>query len=121
MLYILQSRPITTISREQYSDILELEDCLPQGTDFFLTKNEICEIAPHPSTHTLSLLERIYGDGGPVMRAYARHHIHYTPPTHMFWMVGSELYIDRESELQTLLPAWSILQSDYRPKLSHWR
>lgn len=116
-LYILQSRPITTISKEKYQEILFLEQNISQENDYFFEKNEISEIAPRPTPFTLSLLEKIYWENGPIMNVYKRHHMDYIPQA-ILKIIGNELYIDRESELQTLLPAFSILNRKYTPKIN---
>ncbi len=116
MMHYLQARPITTISREKYQEILTLEWSLDNNKDYYLEKNEISEVAPRPTPFTFSLLERIYGEDWPIMRVYARHHIQYTPQP-ILRIIGNELYIDREQELNTLLPAYSTLNKIYSPKL----
>lgn len=115
-MYYLQTRPITTISREKYQEILILEWSLNNNEDYYLEKNEIAEVAPRPTMFTFSLLERIYGEDGPIMRVYAKHHIEYIPQS-ILRIIGNELYIDREQELHTLLPAYSTLNRLYSPKL----
>ncbi len=116
VLYFLQTRPITTISREQYEAIVAQEQHIAQTGDYFFEKNEICEIAPRPTPFTHSLLEKIYWENGPVMQVYKKHHIYFTPCSFLR-IIGNELYIDREIELRTLLSAMSILSPTYSPKL----
>lgn len=110
-LYFLQARPITTISADTYSEIVLLSEILPWKWTFLFEKNELTEIVSRPTPLIFSLIERIYGINGPIMQAYNRHHIFYVPESFMR-IIGNELYIDRELELQTLLPAMSILSSD---------
>ncbi|NRH20526.1 hypothetical protein HOO68_00570 [Candidatus Gracilibacteria bacterium] len=116
-LYILQSRPITTISKEKYQEIQFLEQHLPQEDDYFFEKNEISEIAPRPTPFTCSLIERIYGENGPIMNVYRKHNIDYMPQP-ILKIIGNKLYVNRESELHTLLPAYSVLNEKYTPKIS---
>lgn len=115
-LYFLQTRPITTISSCEYEMILTQEKYIPKTGDYFFEKNEISEIAPRPTPFTFSLLEKIYWENGPIERVYQKYSIHYIPNSFLK-IIGNELYIDRELELQSLLPAMSILNKRYIPKL----
>lgn len=116
IIYYLQTRPITTLSKEKYQEILFLEWSLDNTQDYYLEKNEVSEIASRPTPFTVSLLERIYGKDGPIMRVYAKHHMNYRSQPKLR-IIGNELYIDREQELRTLLPAFSILNTNYIPKI----
>jgi len=116
-LYILQTRPITTISKRAYADILHLESVLPKSGSFFFEKSEISEIAPRPTPFTHSLLKKIYGQAGPVRRVYAKHGISYSD-TKFLRIFGNELYVDREKELQSLLPTHSFFKQKYTPSFS---
>ena len=106
--FVLQSRPITTISSNVYQGLLEADAVLPVKVPFFYEQTEIAELAPHPSQLTLSLLERLYDENGPIARAYASLGITYDPRD-FFSIVAGQLYVDREEELQTLLPAFTLL------------
>jgi len=116
-LFIVQSRPITTLTRTQreVSDFLDTQ--LPT-TPFYFEKTEVCEVAPRPSDATFDLLQSLYADKGPVQRAYASLGVAYTD-THFLLRLGGQLYVDREKELRSLLPSYSYLaSSDYTPKLA---
>lgn len=76
-LFILQTRPITTISGEQYDAIKFLENTLPKDHAFYYEKTEISEMAAQPTPFTFSLLEKIYGENGPIMNVYNKHGIHF--------------------------------------------
>lgn len=118
--YFLQSRPITTLSKEQYQQHLFLEDLIPTDREFLWEKNEISEIAPVPLPFTWSLLEEIYASDGPVARVYSKHRIKYQPRDFLL-RVGNELFVDRELELHTLLPAFSYFVSgDGLPATPRW-
>ncbi|MFA5855000.1 MAG: PEP/pyruvate-binding domain-containing protein [Candidatus Gracilibacteria bacterium] len=103
--FFLQSRPITTLTAKDYEGILYLEKNLP-SSPFYFSKTEICEIAERPCPLTLDLLNRIYVKDGPVQRAYQKLGIHYEAQDFLR-VLGNELYVDREAELKTLLPAYS--------------
>jgi phosphohistidine swiveling domain-containing protein len=116
ILYYLQTRPITTISREKYQEILILESFLDNREDYYIEKNEISEVASRPTPFTFSFIKLIYEEDWPVMNVYRKHHMSYTPKSFLK-IIGNELYIDREQELHTLLPAFSTLNTNYIPKI----
>lgn len=108
--FLLQARPITTISPSVYQGLLEADAVLPVQTPFWYEQTEIAELAPHPSQLTLSLLERLYDEDGPIQRAYASLGIAYDPRD-FFCLVAGHLYVDREEELKTLLPGFTLLDA----------
>jgi phosphohistidine swiveling domain-containing protein len=115
--YFLQTRPVTTISDQEYKSVLFLEKYLPKGEMFFYEKNEISEIAARPNPFTLSLLRQIYSEEGPVKKVYHKHNLKYVVDDFLV-IVGNELYVDRQKELGTLFPAYKYKGSDFtRPKL----
>jgi phosphoenolpyruvate synthase/pyruvate phosphate dikinase len=71
----LQTRPITTLTSIQYQQSLYLDSQLPTDKKYFYQKTEISEIAPRPTPLTFSLLEKIYGDNGPVAHVYKKYGI----------------------------------------------
>jgi len=104
--HVLQSRPITTMRAESYRASLYLDDTLPRDTQFLYEKTPLSEIAERPTPFTLSLLEEIYKKGGPVYSVYESFGVNYIP--HNFLkIIGNELFVDREAELKTLLPAYT--------------
>ncbi len=112
---MLQTRPITTLAEQNYQEFLYLDASLPK-TSFLYEKTEICEIAPRPSPFTFNLLEKIYAKGGPVSEVYKKYGITYQPKK-ILKIIGNQLYVDRQLELQTLFPAYSYLISG-KPKIS---
>lgn len=120
-LYILQSRPITTITDEVYRSILFLETQLSDiEGDYYYEKTGVTEVAPRPVPFTLSLLRYIYAQNGPIDKIYQRLGITYRVRDFLK-VFGADLYVDRERELQTLLPAYSLLNREYKPKLASWK
>lgn len=106
--FLLQARPITTLSSEVYQGLLEADAVLPAKQPFFYEQTEIAELAPHPSQLTLSLLERLYREDGPIVRAYTSIGVIYDPRD-FFSLVAGQLYVDREEELKTLLSSFTLL------------
>ncbi|HEV7424511.1 MAG TPA: PEP/pyruvate-binding domain-containing protein, partial [Candidatus Paceibacterota bacterium] len=107
-LYIVQTRPITTIDDRQYQGLLYLDEILPDEP-FIYEKTEISEIAPRPTPFTYDLLQKIYTLGGPVDSVYKKYGINFTPDDFLE-IIGNELYVNREKEIHTLLPSYTYLK-----------
>lgn len=117
--WLLQARPITTISASVYQGLLEADAVLPVQQSFLYEQTEITELAPHPSAFTLSLLERIYAEDGPITAVYQALGVAYDPRD-FFSLVSGWLYVDREEELKTLLPSFTLLDPK-EPGVPHKR
>lgn len=116
-MYFLQTRHITTISKEKYEEIRFLENSLDFKSDFCYEKTEIAEVAPRPTPFTLSLLNKIFWENGPVWNVYKKHKIDYNCKD-IFVIIWNELFIDRDLEIKSLLPSCSILNKNYSYKVS---
>lgn len=117
--YLLQTRPITTINSKAYEEIQALERLLPQSEPYYFEKTELTEVAPRPMPLTLDLLHRIYQQGGPVERAYKACGVAYIA-TDFLRVIGNELYVDKELEIQGLLPSFSYLSHPgFTPRFAH--
>ncbi len=120
-LYLLQARPITTISPDAYQSLLYLDRVLPAGKPFLYEQTEVSEVAPRPTSFTLSLLRRLYGPNGPIQRAYRAHGIDFEPRD-IFRMIGGWLYVDREEELKSLFPSHSYFgKHALKPEWTSWK
>lgn len=118
--YLLQTRPITTISKQQYNQIIFLEKQLPKSKKYYFEKTEISEIAPRPTDFTLSLLKLIYPQNGPIKNVYKKYGVYFTE-TDFLKIIGNQLFIDKEEEIKGLLPAYSYLQNNkFIPKLGRY-
>lgn len=116
--YFLQSRPITTKTAEQWTHDLYLDKALPKNRKFYFEKTEISEIAPRPTQITHDLLEKIYEKNGPIENVYKKYEIKYFSAD-FFKIIGNELFVDRETEIKTLLPSYGYLNNDlFKPKIA---
>ena len=117
--YILQTRPITTISQKQYAQMRFLDDELPKDRQYYFAKTEISEVTPRPAPLTYDLLNLIYAKDGPVSNVYKKYGVAYEPADFLK-IIGNELFVDKEKEIQTLLPSYSYLHNkSLVPKLVH--
>lgn len=118
--YLLQTRPITTISDKHYEQINFLEKHLLKIGKYFFEKTEISEIAPRPTEFTLNLLKLIYFQDGPIGEVYKKYGVNYND-TDFLLIMGNELFVDKEKEIQGLLPAYSYLQNkSFAPKFNNY-
>ncbi|MGE3278529.1 MAG: PEP/pyruvate-binding domain-containing protein [Candidatus Altimarinota bacterium] len=109
--YYLQTRPITTLSSASYASMKKLDQVLPSERDFWYEKTDLSAAVPRPSEAMLTLLERIYGEAGPVQKVYGKYRMQYQPS--VFWKsILGELYVDREAEMRTLFPAYGLKSSN---------
>ncbi len=116
--FYLQSRPITSLSGFAQEEFIFLDVILPKNQKYIFEKTEISEIAPRPTPFTLSLLEKIYAQGGPVDKVYKHYGISYKA-LNFLKVFGNQLYADREQEIKTLLPAYTYLKGNsFSPKFS---
>ena len=118
--YLLQTRPVTTITNKQYGQINFLEKQLSKSEKYFFEKTEITEIASRPTEFTKSLLKVIYSKNGPVSNVYKKYGVNFKD-TDFLHIIGNELFVDKEREIKGLLPAYSYLQNkNFIPKFSHY-
>lgn len=101
-LYILQTRPITTLNKADLKMSLIIDSATPQCL-FTFEQTEIAEITPRPTPVTLSLLKEIYAAGGPVDHVYRRYGVTYHD-TDFLRIIGNQLYVDRGAEKASLFP-----------------
>ncbi|HCC23459.1 TPA: hypothetical protein DF272_04790 [Candidatus Falkowbacteria bacterium] len=118
--YLLQTRPITTITSQQYEQVNFLEKQLSDSEKYFFEKTEVSEIAPRPTEFTRCLLKRVYSHDGPVNEVYSKYGVNFKD-TEFLHIIGNELFVDKEREIQSLLPAFSYLQNrTFFPKFSSY-
>lgn len=116
--YLIQTRPITTIFSKKYEQISFLEKQLQKKVKYFFEKTEISEIAPRPTDFTFSLLKLIYYQNGPVSEVYKKYSVNFID-TNFLQIIGNELFVDKEKEIQGLLPSYSYLRNkNFVPKFS---
>lgn len=114
-IFIVQSRPITSLTSEKCDYWNQLERTLPSEGKFFFAKTEICDGVPRPSHDTFLLLQKLYEKDGPVDRAYRSFGVRYADTNFLVRICG-ELYIDKERELKSLFPSHSyFFGKEYRP------
>ncbi len=100
---VVRVRPIRTMTPGIYHQQKLLDALLP-SSPFLYEKTEVTELSPRPTPVTLSLLQRLYRDGGPVQTAYEELGLQYNG-NFPFVLVGNDLLVDRDREMDTLFPS----------------
>lgn len=102
-IFILQTRPVTSLSEGKWHGLKFFEEKFQPPTDFLYEKTAICESFPKPKPLALSILRRLYSEAGPIHRVYQDLGIKYQPKDFLI-QIGNELFVDKEAETQTLFP-----------------
>lgn len=102
-VYIVQTRPITTVQKETYRLFKEIEDA-HKHEHLYLERSGAAENYPHPVPLTYSLLTFLYGADGPIQTTYGTHGIRVAPNTPLVYFHG-HLYTDKEAELRAFYPS----------------
>lgn len=117
-LYVLQSRPITSIDSRKWH-VMQCVDAAIKGKQYFhYTTDVVGESYQEPRPLDYSLLLALHKEGGPISRAYKRLGVRYIPAEHLL-QIGNRVFIDKEKEYSTLLPAFS-LGSKGKFTLKYW-
>ena len=107
-VYILQARPITTISEQSFLAYKQITPTFKSPYYFVLASQAEAFLKPSPLM--FSLLQALYENNGAIERAYVEAKISYRD-TKQFSVLGGKLFIDKEAELQSLYPAYSYFKS----------
>lgn len=108
-LYILQSRPITSLSKDQWYGLKYLDEELKDETDYVYESTTLAETFAQPRPLAYSILSQFYQKTGPIEQAYQQIGVKYTA-THQLHQFGNAVYVDRQAETQSLFPAYGYLK-----------
>ena len=104
-LYILQTRPITTISAQEYK-ALQFLDSWKLPPEYYFDGTTLMDSFFQPLPLAREILVHLYGVGGAIARAYERLRVVYTPQD-IFQAFNTSVFIDKEKELQQFFPTHS--------------
>jgi phosphohistidine swiveling domain-containing protein len=107
-LYILQSRPITSLTEDDYQESIYLDKVLPNNS-FYYEQTPVTESFDRPTPLALSILSSLYSQGGPLQMAYDSLGIEYSPAD-PFVLVGNQMYVNKQIEAQSLFPSLGFLK-----------
>lgn len=118
-IYIVQTRPITSISKSRYEGYLFAEKHLPDG-DFYFDQRSLGEAFLRAKPLSLDILRSLTTNGA-VARTYSKLGI---PAGHsdVYRVIGNSVYIDMQKQLTELFPAYSYFGgNDLSPRFRYWR
>ncbi len=105
VVYVLQTRPITTISESRYR-ALRFLDVTIAADDFYYDQTTLADSFTKPYPLARDILLYLYQKDGAIAVAYKRFHIQYEPES-MIQVFKNTLYIDKQAELQNFFPTHS--------------
>lgn len=111
--FYLQSRPITSLTREQFEMFVRLDRASAEAKGA-LAKTGVTEVAPRPTPFTLSLLRLLYSSGGPIAKVYRSLGIRYRD-TSFLRVIGNELYVDEARERASLFSFLNLVRFSLLP------
>jgi phosphohistidine swiveling domain-containing protein len=103
-VFILQTRPITSLSQEQWKGFCAIDASKLQAP-YYYTQGDFTENFSQTTPLSYSLLQHIYREGGSVQRAYEAIDVQYTAREHIR-RIGNTVYIDKQKEAHLLYPAF---------------
>ncbi len=107
-LYILQSRPITTITTDAFVTYKLIDAQFREKSAYYLSRDGVGESFSDCSPLALDVLRFLYARGGPVERAYQSLGVEVEIHNNFVLLHGA-LYVDKESELKQFFPAYGYV------------
>lgn len=108
-LYIVQTRPITSLTKAQYEGQVYVDAFVPKENEYFYEQAPAAETFVNPSPLSFSVLESLHKSTGPIAQAYQTFGVQYHP-TNEHIQIGNAVYVDKLKELQSLFPAYRYRQ-----------
>lgn len=116
-VFILQTRPITTISAAEWQGTAFLAEHLRDTTGYFYEQTDLSETFRCPRPLAYSIAEALYGESGPIQQAYHQLGVVYQD-THQLQLVGNTVYVDRQAEIKSVFPALGFVAAQSKtPRL----
>jgi len=93
-LYILQTRPITSLNTSQIETYPILDSIVAKQAKFHFYKPELAEVTPKPKALILNIIRKLYQNNGPIAQTYAGLGIKYNY-SNFIKILGSDLFFDQ--------------------------
>ncbi|MEY3783828.1 MAG: hypothetical protein RLZZ230_150 [Candidatus Parcubacteria bacterium] len=120
LVYILQSRPITSITSGQWEGIKFLETFLRDKNDYYYEQTDITETFDKPKPLAFSIVKSLYSPQGPIRNSYRKLYLKYTSVDQL-QLFGNELYVDKAAELKSIFPALGYYKyRSVKPRFEHF-
>ncbi len=111
-LFILQARPITTLSTREATALERIEKSLPQ-VDYEFVQNGYTELAPNAEPFMVELLGSLFAPNGPVEKAYARLGMKGRVENPLT-VIGDSVFCDSKKEQRLFQKGWRSIFNQIR-------
>lgn len=119
-LSIVQTRPLTTISKKKYEGYRLIEKELDQ-TNYYFDQKTLGEAFLRPTTLSLEILQLLHAPKGAIARSYKKVGVTFFAAD-TFRRFASALYIDKEKELKQFFPSYSYFGgTELKPHLAQFK
>jgi phosphohistidine swiveling domain-containing protein len=120
VLFVLQTRPITSITAPDWEGMKYMDHSLGGIKNYLFAQTAVSETFYRPRPLAFSMLNQLYAPGGPIEATYKKLGVTYTSRD-QFRLFGTDLYVDRQAEIQTLYPSYGYLvKRSAVPKRETW-
>ena len=121
-LFILQSRPITTIKKEELATYRSIDAFTAEKALYLYTRSGIGESFARCTPLALDVLRKLYGEDGPIAHAYRMLGVEVRLTDNFLPLHGS-LYVDSIKEITQFFPAYTyhVSANGLVPKIARWR
>ncbi len=110
-LFVLQSRPITTVSEMAFRTCKIIDEIFQTKSTYYFSRADVGESFASCTPLALDVLRFLYRLDGPIDRAY--HSLRVTVELqNNFMLIRGALYVDQERELKQFFPAYSYVVTD---------
>lgn len=110
-LFILQSRPITTVSQDAFRADKIIDELFQKKSIYYLSRADVGESFASCTPLGLDVLKFLYRRDGPIAKAYHALHIAVELQNN-FTLVRGTLYVDQECELRQFFHAYGYAVTD---------
>lgn len=110
-LFVLQSRPVTTITKQQWQGIQYVRQWTCVRDVYTYEQTDLSETFHQPTPLAFSMLQQLYGSNGPLAQVYTNQGIAYQD-TGFLQQIGNDVYVEQQLEIESLFPslAYASLQ-----------
>jgi phosphohistidine swiveling domain-containing protein len=118
---ILQSRPITTLSRDDFMQYRAIDELFLHEDIYYFSRSGIGESFASCTPLALSVLQLLYAHEGPIPRAYQSLGIDVAVRDN-FRLIHGSLYVDNVGELAQFFPAYTygVSERGMIPRVAGW-
>lgn len=116
VIWIVQSRPITTISKKQIRGFNKIDSMSLSSSSHFFSTGVDVGLPSHPVPILKSIFNLIYGPGGAVETTYKKTGVRVKEwENPLFWIEG-HAFLDKQKEVKNIFPSYQYRPNKSRPE-----